>query len=158
MIKDVSGLLDKITTEIRQFTDRAVIGLSGGADSTLVACLCVKALGKENVYGVHMPYGDVDTLKFNKRSRALAEYLQIRSMDAPIFQIASAINNAVGDAIGPYYMMDNFELSDTNKGNSRSRSRMCVLYGIAHHIGDKSGQRVRVMGTSNLSEIEFKFI
>ena len=45
-------VIEKITQEIRNITDKAVIGMSGGADSTLVACLCVKALGKDNVYGV----------------------------------------------------------------------------------------------------------
>lgn len=33
----------------------AIVGLSGGKDSTLVATLCVKALGKERVFGVLMP-------------------------------------------------------------------------------------------------------
>ena len=52
MIKDTLGLIEKIVTEIRDNVDMAVIGLSGGADSTLVALLCLKALGKENVYGI----------------------------------------------------------------------------------------------------------
>ena len=73
MIKDIEGLLTKITNEIKSRVDVAVIGLSGGADSTLVACLCAQALGKENVYGLHMPYGDTDRQKFNSRSQQLAK-------------------------------------------------------------------------------------
>jgi NH3-dependent NAD+ synthetase len=38
---------------IKNETDIAIIGLSGGADSTLVACLCVKEIGWENVYAIH---------------------------------------------------------------------------------------------------------
>ena len=125
-------------------TDIAVIGLSGGADSTLVACLCVKALGPENVYGVHMPYNKTDVDTFNSRSVRLAEHLGINSLFVPITDIANSITSSVESAVGP--------ISVTNAGNARSRARMTVLYGIAHHLADVLKKRVRVVGTGNLSE------
>jgi NAD+ synthase len=129
---------------IREETDVAVIGLSGGADSTLVACLCVKALGSENVYGIHMPHNKTDTNTFNSRSVSLAKKLGIRSMVVPITGVADAITAAVTSALGP--------ISVTNAGNARSRARMTVLYGLAHHLGGSLNKRVRVVGTGNLSE------
>jgi len=129
---------------IKDETDVAVIGLSGGADSTLVACLCVKALGKENVYGIHMPYNNTDAETFNTRSLKLANHLGINSIVAPITHIANSITNLVEASVG--------NISTTNKGNARSRARMTVLYGIAHQLGDTLQKRVRVVGTGNLSE------
>jgi NAD+ synthase len=125
-------------------TDVAIIGLSGGADSTLVACLCVKALGKENVYGVHMPYNEIDSSTFNSRSIGLAEHLGIHSIIAPITTIADSITSVVEKSVG--------SISKVNMGNARSRARMTVLYGLAHHLNDILGKRVRVVGTGNLSE------
>ena len=55
----------------------AVVGLSGGKDSSVVAALCVEALGKDKVLGVMMPNGeqfDIDV------AHKLAEFLDIKSM------------------------------------------------------------------------------
>jgi NAD+ synthase len=131
-------------SNIRDETDVAVIGLSGGADSTLVACLCVKALGADNVYGVHMPYNKTDIDTFNSRSIRMANKLGINNFVIPITEIADSITKSVESAVGP--------ISVTNSGNARSRARMTTLYGIAHHLGDTLNKRVRVVGTGNLSE------
>jgi len=55
MINDIPNLIEEIKRNIKEFTDIAIIGLSGGADSTLVAILCMLALEKDNVYGISMP-------------------------------------------------------------------------------------------------------
>jgi len=55
VICDFEKLLEHIYSELRSQLDVAVVGLSGGADSSLTAILCMKALGKENVYGISMP-------------------------------------------------------------------------------------------------------
>ena len=44
----------------------AVIGISGGKDSSVVAALCVAALGKERVYGILMPNGEEQEISFTK--------------------------------------------------------------------------------------------
>lgn len=154
MIKDIPTLLNTITTEIKSKTDIAVLGLSGGADSTLVACLCTEALGKENVYGVHMPFNYLDATTFNALSKIIAENLEIRSITAPISNIVGSLNEAVEEALenSGGAVLNKF-MTVLNKGNSRSRARMCILYAISHHLGTlKASSRVRVIGTGNLSE------
>lgn len=129
---------------IKDETDVAVVGLSGGADSTLVACLCVKALGAANVYGIHMPFNENDTGTFNSRSLNLAKHLGINSIMIPITKVAEEIIHSVKNAMG--------SISSVNSGNARSRARMTILYGVSHHLSDVLGKRVRVVGTGNLSE------
>lgn len=150
MIKDIKGLEEKIISEIRSRTDKAVIGLSGGADSTLMAILCVKALGKENVYGVHMPYNQKDADTFNSDSKKLAVKLGIRQFSVPVGNIADAVIKGVTGAFRDE--KSEISLSKVNEGNARARARMCVLYGIAHQLESETKKRVRVPGTGNLSE------
>ena len=161
MIQDIPKLLEYLYEEIRKQTDVAVIGLSGGADSTLVAILCKNALGKENVYGVSMPYDSIDEGTFNARSIKLAENLGIVSYYAPIGKIVDSMKTALeltrvikgscenGKKQVIAFPMHN-NLSQLNLGNIRSRARMCILYSIAHHLGNSG--RARVVGTGNLSE------
>jgi NAD+ synthase len=60
--------------------------------------------------------------------------------------------NGVADSITAAVSSVTAEISVTNAGNARSRARMTVLYGLAHHLGDSLKKRVRVVGTGNLSE------
>lgn len=149
MVKDIPGLIEKIKSEIQKATDVAVIGLSGGANSTLTAILCILALGKENVYGVHMPFNFKDNQTFNEDSRSVAAKLAIRNIHAPIGDITAAILQRVYDGSSKFGAG---LLTDVNSGNARSRARMCVLYGIAHALPSVTKNRVRVVGTGNLSE------
>jgi len=147
MITDIEGMIAKITDEIKDRVDIAVIGLSGGVDSLVVAILCKLALGGGNVSSVHMPYGEIDFTpgKFNDNSKKIANKLGIRIIDSPIGKIVDALNETVEASVG-------ISLNTLNLGNSRSRARMCVLYSIAHEIGFLLEKRVRVMGTGNYSE------
>lgn len=143
MIKDIDGLLEKITEELKAFTARAVIGLSGGADSTLVACLCVKALGPDKVHGLHMPYNQFDKDTFNTLSRALSYYLKINS---DIVEIGDSVDSLLYQFGGLY------NISKINQGNMRSRIRMAALYTACKGIEEDTKERTRVIGTGNLSE------
>ncbi len=144
MINNCDKLLAHLYTEINGQVDIALVGLSGGADSSLTAILCMKALGKENVYGISMPYDEVDTQTFNALSAKLAQKIGINHLLRPVGKIADAITEQIA--------VDT-ELTPTNRGNSRSRGRMSILYGIAHSLSSQSpNKRVRVMGTGNLSE------
>jgi NAD+ synthase len=146
MILDCRQYLDYIGSEICRQTDFAVVGLSGGADSSLTAILCREALGTEAVYGISMPYDDVDRQTFNARSARLARTIGIRHLIRPIGAIADAINDQV-------FVNPADELTTLNKGNARSRARMCVLYGVAHTLSGRfPSKRIRVIGTGNLSE------
>lgn len=152
MIKDCKKLIEKITKEIKDNVDVAVVGLSGGVDSMVVATLCKIALGEDRVYAVHMPYSNVDNKegKFNGNSRKIADKLKIKSLEAPVGNITYEINKAVTCAVG--YGEDLEKLSKVNGGNTRSRARMCILYGVCHELATRLRTRVRVMGTGNLSE------
>lgn len=145
MIKNVDGLIEFVGEELKKTMDVAVVGLSGGADSTLVALLCTKALGKENVYGVHMPYAIVDYETFNDASVKLANHLGINSLTVPISSPVDALDDKVKRALGE-------PLSQLNHGNMRSRIRMVTLYAVCKHIEEQTGKRARVVGTDNLSE------
>lgn len=144
MITDIENLIATITTEIKRFTDIAVVGLSGGADSSLVAVLCAKALGPKNVYGLHLPHNPVDEKTFNSRSKKLSRTLGINDFTLPIGAPYDQLEQALRENVG--------DLSTLNKGNIRARIRMTLLYSTAHHLSDTTEKRVRVIGTGNLSE------
>jgi NAD+ synthase len=148
--------VEKIVTELKGFTDYAVVGLSGGIDSTCVATLCALSLGKSNVFVVHMPHNEVDTkdpLKFNGNSFRIANKLGVQEFIVNVKDISESINNSVAKALQVKFGDTHGKaIRPVNNGNARSRARMCVLYSIAHHLGDLWGKRVRVIGTGNLSE------
>lgn len=134
-------LARRICEGIRDCADIAVLGISGGADSTLVATLSTMALGAHRVYGISMPYGSTDVATFNSRSRDLAVKLGLNHATLPI-RLAC---NEVYSSFPP--------LSDLNAGNARSRMRMVFTYTHCCNIGEANpGLRARVMGTGNLSE------
>lgn len=148
MIKDPKALINKITEEIKKATDFAVVGLSGGVDSLCVATLCTLALGKENVLTVHMPHNEMDVydeLRFNGNSQRIAAKLGTEQRYVPIGAMTETYIAFMQKAM-------EMPMSQVNKGNARSRMRMCVLYGMTHHLNETLGKRVRVMGTGNLSE------
>lgn len=109
----------------------AVIGISGGKDSTIAAALCVEALGKDRVYGVLMPDGYQET----DSSIAVVTYLDID------FEIANIEN-----AIYEIDMSVQGYLSEQAKINLPARVRMCTLYTISQSMNG------RVVNTCNKSE------
>lgn len=118
---------------------KAVIGISGGKDSTIAAKVCVEAVGADRVIGVLMPQGiqhDIDV------SRKVCEYLGIKNYTINIEDTYLVLANEIENAT---------ELStETNSvyySNTPARIRMTVLYGIAALLGDS-----RVVNTCNRSE------
>lgn len=153
LTRDNDGVLNKyqcerMTNELARFIARhaevAIIGLSGGADSTLVAAVSVMALGKENVYGYSMPYGKKDAETFNARSALIATKLDINHKTVDISTIADAIVDASDE--------EDFVVTPLVGGNARARARMTVLYSKAAMVGNKTGKLALVMGTGQLSE------
>lgn len=110
----------------------AVVGISGGKDSSIVAALCVEALGKDRVIGVLMPWGeqaDIDMAKLLVNTLGIKHYI-INIKDA-----VDGITNSIP-----------FELSTQSKTNLPPRIRMSTLYAVSQsHNG-------RVANTCNLSE------
>lgn len=114
----------------------AVIGISGGKDSSTVAALAVAAYGKEHVYGVLMPDGVQPDIDY---SRDLVEFLDIPH---------TTIN--IHDAVrGVLDEMEKVGLTPSRQTvvNLPSRIRMATLYAVAQTVN--SGI---VINTSNLSE------
>lgn len=136
-----------LVEEIKQLTDIAVIGLSGGIDSAVVSKLCYDALGPDNVYVVYM--SDQIFGESFQRAKAFAEQCLpgAHFSFTCIQSVAEGIAGKVRQCLGIKYT------NKVNRGNAASRARTNVLYGIAHELNnDNGGKRVRVIGTGNLSE------
>ncbi|MBE7065521.1 MAG: NAD(+) synthase [Ruminococcaceae bacterium] len=113
----------------------AVIGISGGKDSSVAAALCVEALGKERVFGVLMPNGtqhDIDMAEL------LVSHLGIESVTINIKDAFDAISTQVTEKLGGF--------TEMSRQNLPPRIRMTVLYAVSQ---SKNG---RVVNTCNLSE------
>jgi len=114
---------------------KAVIGISGGKDSSVTAALCAEALGSDRVMGVLLPQGkqhDIDVA-----------YELCQTLGIPHIEINT------GDPVRALY--DNMEksglvLNDIATFNTPARIRMSVLYAVSGIVGG------RVANTSNLSE------
>lgn len=113
---------------------KAVIGISGGKDSSVVASLCAEALGKERVLGILMPQHKQDDIEY---AFELAEFLGIPHRVVNIGHTADALKMA---------LQETGELSDDAVLNIPPRIRMAVLYAAAQTAGG------RVACCSNLSE------
>lgn len=114
---------------------KAVIGISGGKDSSVVAALCVEALGKDRVFGVLMPQGeqfDIDV------SYALCKHLDIPytviNIEGAVYDVLAGLKKA------------GLELTTVTTFNTPARIRMATLYAVSGSIGG------RVANTCNLSE------
>jgi len=113
---------------------KGIIGLSGGVDSTVVAYLSVEALGKENVFGVIMPYKTS-----SPQSRTDAE-------------LAAATLGITTELVDITPMVDVYlkpaNISDrVRAGNVMARQRMIVLFDLSNR------ERSLVVGTSNKTEV-----
>lgn len=146
MIKDVEAVAAFLENSVKDFTDLAVVGVSGGVDSSVVAAICIAALGKESVYAVSMPYDHVDVTTFNARSTELATQLQANHMVVSVGESCRALEKEIR-ALFPGGGLEILTLA-----NIRPRVRMNVLYSVSGELGLKTKKRVRVMGTGHLSE------
>ena len=135
---DAKKTKDECVRWIRNFFEEngpgcnAVLGISGGKDSSIVAALCVEALGKDRVIGVLMPNGeqaDIDMAKL------LVKHLGIRHY---IVNIKDAVDGIVKNIP--------FELSEQSRVNLAPRIRMSTLYAVSQ------SNNGRVANTCNLSE------
>ncbi|MBR2387970.1 MAG: NAD(+) synthase [Clostridia bacterium] len=112
----------------------AVLGISGGKDSSVAAALCVEALGKDRVIGVLMPRGeqfDIDC------AYKLVNHLGIKHYEINIKDAFDGIVNA---------MPKELELSEQSINNLSPRLRMSTLYAVSQSVNG------RVVNTCNLSE------
>ena len=135
---DAKKVKDECVAWIRDFFEEngkgcnAVVGISGGKDSSVVAALCAEALGKDRVIGVLMPNGEQADIDM---AQLLAEHLGIRRYTVNIKDAFEGIVKNIP-----------FELSKQSRENLAPRLRMAALYAVSQsHNG-------RVANTCNLSE------
>lgn len=114
----------------------AVVGISGGKDSSVVAALCVEALGKDRVFGVLMPQGEQSDIDFSYK---LVRHLDINNCIVNIGDTISTLTNEVKPKL-------NNQWSKQTSTNLPARIRMATLYAVSQTING------RVANTCNLSE------
>ena len=112
----------------------AVLGISGGKDSSVVAALCVEALGRDRVVGVLMPCGEQHDIAC---SYDLVNHLGIRHY---VVNIKDAIDGVLGA------FPADLPITTQAKTNLPPRIRMSVVYAVSQSVGG------RVANTCNLSE------
>lgn len=118
----------------------AIIGISGGKDSAVVASLCVKALGKDRVIGVLLPNGKQSDIEDSIR---VCNLLKIKYTIINIKDIVNTSNKLLLNSLTEF---NKKELSNQTLINLPARVRMTVLYGISQTLNG------RVLNTCNLSE------
>lgn len=104
----------------------AVIGISGGKDSTICAALLTEALGKDRVIGVMLPNGEQKDISDSKK---VIDTLGIRSVEINIKGMYNDLTSRIGD----WYEGD--EIPSLYTTNTPARLRMVTLYGIAAIYG-----------------------
>lgn len=125
---------------IKDFFDKngkdcnAVIGISGGKDSSVAAALCVEALGKDRVIGVLMPCGEQHDIDC---AYALVNHLGIKHYVINVKDSIEGLKNS---------FPDNLPLSTQATTNLPPRIRMSTLYAVSQSVNG------RVVNTCNLSE------
>lgn len=114
----------------------AVVGISGGKDSSVVAALCVEALGKDRVFGVLMPQGEQPDIDY---SRMLVDHLGIDSCVVNIGNTVCTLKHEIKPQLGDHW-------SKQTSTNLPARIRMATLYAVSQTVNG------RVANTCNLSE------
>ena len=110
----------------------AVLGISGGKDSSIAAALCVEALGRDRVIGVLMPNGEQADIDMSYK---LVNHLGIKHYVVNIHDAVEGLKGAIP-----------MELSDQSRINMPPRIRMTALYAVSQCCNG------RVVNTCNLSE------
>ena len=143
MIKDVEKTVNELIEWIKQYFEKngrgcsAVLGISGGKDSSVTAALLAKALGTDRVVGVMMPDGVQSDIS---DSIQLVEFLGIKNLTVNIGETTTALKAALETA--------GSSITKDTKINIPPRVRMTVLYAVAQGL-ENGG---RVINTCNRSE------
>ena len=142
---------DRIVNWIRQWFEKngpkagAVIGISGGKDSTIAAAVLCEALGPERVYGVLMPDGEQADIEDSKK---VCEFLKINARIINIKAATDGFKSAFLEATGINGEPVKQEMGNDAKINTPPRIRMATLYAVAQSLPFGG----RVINTCNRSE------
>lgn len=136
--KEMKG---RVVEWIRDFFEKngkncnAVLGISGGKDSSVVAALCVEALGKDRVVGVLMPNGEQHDINY---SELLVKHLGIKSYTINIETAVNGVLDQMAQA--------GVEITQQTRFNLPARIRMSTVYAVSQSCNG------RVANTCNMSE------
>ncbi|MCC7231038.1 MAG: NAD(+) synthase, partial [Fimbriimonadaceae bacterium] len=122
----------------RRGVQKAVLGLSGGVDSAVVACLCAKAFGPENVTAFRMPY-KISSPESLSHAQMVIDDLGIQERTIEITAMVDG------------YVAAEPEISPARLGNVCARARMIVLFDQSAKLG------ALPIGTGNKSERLFGY-
>lgn len=137
---DAKKIKDECVNWIQDFFEKngkgcnAVVGISGGKDSSVAAALCVEALGKDRVIGVLMPCGEQKDIDCAQK---LVKHLGIKNYTINIYDAVEALKGQISEQV---------ELSNQSIINLSPRIRMSALYAVSQSCNG------RVVNTCNLSE------
>lgn len=137
---DAKKVKDECVSWIKSFFEEngkgcnAIVGISGGKDSSVAAALCVEALGKDRVIGVLMPQGEQHDIDM---AYMLVNHLGIKHY---VVNIKAAVDGLLGS------MPQDLNISVQSKINLPPRIRMSTLYAVSQSCNG------RVVNTCNLSE------
>lgn len=109
----------------------AIVGVSGGKDSSVVAALCCEALGKDRVIGVLMPQGTQSDISY---SYDLVKHLGVKHLVCNIGQSVIDIMNSVKYSNKSF---DDFDISNQAKVNTPARVRMTTLFCVAQSLNGR---------------------
>lgn len=137
---DAKRIKDECVLWIRKFFEEngpgcnAVVGISGGKDSSVAAALCVEALGRDRVIGVLMPKGEQHDIDM---AFMLVNHLGIKHY---VVNIKDAVDGILKN------LPDEIKITDQARNNLPPRIRMSTLYAVSQSLNG------RVCNTCNLSE------
>lgn len=137
---DAKKVKDECVEWIRRFFEQngadcnAVVGISGGKDSSVTAALCVEALGKDRVIGVLMPQGEQSDIDM---AYLLVNHLGIKHY---VVNVKAAVDGIISS------IPKELPISVQAKTNLPPRIRMSALYAVSQSCNG------RVANTCNLSE------
>ncbi|MBX5436976.1 MAG: NAD+ synthase [Alicyclobacillaceae bacterium] len=136
----VEILVEFIREEVRKAGfEKVIFGLSGGIDSALVAYLAVRALGRDGVHAVMMPYRTSSPASL-RDAQTVVDGLAIPHTIVPITAAVDAYFATVDAALAA-------QATPLRRGNRMARERMCTLFDLSAHFG------ALVLGTSNKTEL-----
>ena len=148
---DAEKETERIVEFIREYYAKnklggAVLGISGGKDSAVVAALFVKALGAENVVGVTLPCHSKDEDK--EDAKLISDYYGFKLLNVDLTNVFDAFKNEISK-IGDFTE----EQTKNSDINIKPRFRMSTCYYLAALMSAVTGKTYLVAGTSNKSEL-----
>lgn len=130
----------------KNHVDGAILGISGGKDSGVVAGLFVEALGKENVIGVTLPCHSVETDKSD--AKLVSDYYGFPLYNFDLTGIYDSFKEELKN-IGDF----NEEITKDSDINLKPRLRMATVYYLAALFSKLKSKTYLVAGTSNKCEL-----